>query len=616
MNGEEFIIEDGVLKEYKGAEEDVEIPGGVTKIGRMAFRGNENLRRIKIPGGIKEILTAAFDSCKELEEIEFSQGIESIGMGAFYGCESLKKVEFPEGMLWIDDNAFAKCRNLKLVVIPKSLRYIHLNALGSLAPSCEVIFEGSPDWKESRRGFEPLDETLRIWAKNEDISKITVRLRNAAVRGFASHYLAGDEMPAAVKESALKYMARHSEDLLADRDCLAVMLQEKLIPAKKLPACMDAAAKLEKPELTAMLLEYQNKNFTQEAVQGAADKALERELNRTEPTVKELEKIWSFRYAGKGRGVTSYKGEERRIDVPEKIGKEKVTEICEYAFSPLRVRGHASPKNQEARNAIEEIFLPGSVRRICGHAFSGCSSLKRVHIPEQTTEIDIWAFSDNSPELTICAPEGSYAQKYVRERPALGQGAIGFEKEGAVKKERFRKYNGESPEFVMENGTLLRYMGAGIDVKVPDGVEVIGEGAFSGCGSLRSAELPETTRTIKANAFYGVNPACEIVINGCASIHSEASRNPLEDVLCIWAKKMGPSALPRELRKKAVKGFARHFAEAGEMSERVKENYIQYMKKNCQKLWMDEDCLRVILQENYITAGNIGAYLDEAERLG
>ena len=199
MSREEFIIEDGVLKEYKGAEEDVEIPGGVTKIGRMAFRGNENLRRIKIPGGIKEILTAAFDSCKELEEIEFSQGIESIGMGAFYGCESLKKVEFPEGMLWIDDNAFAKCRNLKLVVIPKSLRYIHLNALGSLAPSCEVIFEGSPDWKESRRGFEPLDETLHIWAKNEDISKITVRLRNAAVRGFASHYLAGDEMPAAVK---------------------------------------------------------------------------------------------------------------------------------------------------------------------------------------------------------------------------------------------------------------------------------------------------------------------------------------------------------------------------------------------------------------------------------
>lgn len=39
MSREEFIIEDGVLKEYKGAEEEVEIPGGVTKIGRMAFRG-------------------------------------------------------------------------------------------------------------------------------------------------------------------------------------------------------------------------------------------------------------------------------------------------------------------------------------------------------------------------------------------------------------------------------------------------------------------------------------------------------------------------------------------------------------------------------------------------
>ena len=346
-------------------------------------------------------------------------------------------------------------------------------------------------------------------------------------------------------------------------------------------------------------------------------KSLERELNRTEPTKKELEKTWSFQhsFAGEGGcGVTSYKGEERRIDVPEKFGKEKVTEICEYAFSPYP--GYYSPKNQEARKAIEEIFLPDSVIRIRDLAFSSCSSLKRVHIPEQTTEIGIWAFSGNSPELTICAPEGSYAQKYVRERPVLGQGAIRFEKEGVVKKEQFRKYNGESPEFVIENGTLLRYMGTGIDVKVPDGVEVIGEGAFSGCGSLRSAELPETTRTIKANAFYGVHPDCEIVMKGSVLTGPEESENPWKDVLCIWAKKMEPSALPQELRKKAVKGFARHFAETGEMPETVKAAYLQYMKKNCQKLWMDGDCLRVILQEKYITAGKIGVYLDEAGRLG
>ena len=164
------------------------------------------------------------------------------------------------------------------------------------------------------------------------------------------------------KESALKYLKNHIEDFLADRDCLAVMLQEKLIPAGKLPACMDAAEKLENPEFTAMLLEYRHKNFSQEEMEKAENKAIERVLSGAGPAVKELQKSWLFQSVKDGREITAYKGTEREVFVPEKIGREEVTAIGEYAFSPNQ--RSAAAKNKKAREAIG-IDVFGGSRRQC-----------------------------------------------------------------------------------------------------------------------------------------------------------------------------------------------------------------------------------------------------------
>ena len=123
----------------------------------------------------------------------------------------------------------------------------------------------------------------------------------------------------------------------------------------------------------------------------AENKAIERVLSGAGPAVKELQKSWLFQSVKDGREITAYKGTERVVFVPEKIGREGVTAIGEYAFSPNQQS--AAAKNKRAREAIEEIFLPGSLKRIGWSAFYGCSSLKRVHISERTTEIDIWAFN-------------------------------------------------------------------------------------------------------------------------------------------------------------------------------------------------------------------------------
>ena len=69
MSEQKFIIENGVLIKYKGADENVIIPEGVKAIGDNAFYEKETIKSIIIPDGVK-----------------------AIGNAVFYGCENLKKI--------------------------------------------------------------------------------------------------------------------------------------------------------------------------------------------------------------------------------------------------------------------------------------------------------------------------------------------------------------------------------------------------------------------------------------------------------------------------------------------------------------------------------------------
>ena len=59
----------------------------------------------------------------------------------------------------------------------------------------------------------------------------------------------------------------------------------------------------------------------------------------------------------------------------------------------------------------------------------------------------------------------------------------------------------EEADFVIENGVLVEYTGAGGEVAVPDGVTVIDTAAFRECAGLTKTDLPGTVRTIRPGAF-------------------------------------------------------------------------------------------------------------------
>lgn len=121
----DFVIENGVLKKYTGAESHVVIPEGVRKISTDAFYyRRDKIVSVVIPEGVATINDNAFYNCEKLESIVLPQSIREIKYGVFYGCKSLQSIQIPEQLTCISDRAFSDCTALTHVDIPDSVREI------------------------------------------------------------------------------------------------------------------------------------------------------------------------------------------------------------------------------------------------------------------------------------------------------------------------------------------------------------------------------------------------------------------------------------------------------------------------------------------------------------
>ena len=83
-----FIIKNGILKKYLGNDSHVEIPNGVTEIGKFAFYNHYNLESISIPDTVTKIGESAFDGCSNLKGIDVPDSVTEVGPRAFFGVPS------------------------------------------------------------------------------------------------------------------------------------------------------------------------------------------------------------------------------------------------------------------------------------------------------------------------------------------------------------------------------------------------------------------------------------------------------------------------------------------------------------------------------------------------
>ena len=174
-----------------------------------------------------------------------------------------------------------------------------------------------------------------------------------------------------------------------------------------------------------------------------------------------------------------------------------VTSIGDYAF-----RGCSG---------LTSISIPNSVTSIGDYAFWGCSGLTSVSIGNSVTSIEDGTFYGCSSLTSVTIPSSVMS---------IGDGSTGFyglKAFGGCKKIESIYYAGTiedwcsklwSPKcFVYSDSSYSLYIDGAIvtDLVIPNNVEIIGEEAFYGCGSLTSITIPNSVTSIERRAFRYCN---------------------------------------------------------------------------------------------------------------
>lgn len=109
-----FLIVDGVLKQYFGNVETVNIPANITSIGNYAF-AYSNVKSVTIGNDVTTIGQYAFAYCVGLQSVTIGDSVTDMGDYAFYSCSALESVTYGTGLSTIGSYAFAECSKLSKI---------------------------------------------------------------------------------------------------------------------------------------------------------------------------------------------------------------------------------------------------------------------------------------------------------------------------------------------------------------------------------------------------------------------------------------------------------------------------------------------------------------------
>ena len=211
----------------------------------------------------------------------------------------------------------------------------------------------------------------------------------------------------------------------------------------------------------------------------------------------------------RGSSYSSYSNEYSGVvNIPESVTYNgtiyPVTSIGYRAFSDC--------------SSLTSVTIPNSVTSIGAGAFSGCSGLTSVTIPNSVTSIGQHAFEDCSGLTEINVDENNTAYSSIdgvlfnKSQTELVCYPGG--KQGAY----------TIPNSVTSIGNSAFWGCTGLtSVTIPNSVTSIGQSAFGGCSGLTSVTIGNSVTSIEVSAFYNCSGLTSVTIpNSVTSIGQHA----------------------------------------------------------------------------------------------
>lgn len=483
-----FLISGTVLLKYRGSEERVVVPEGITVIGEKAFAGNEAVGNVILPDSVREIHEEAFADCLLLQTINLPEGLCHLGKSAFthcvklirvelpasletvekslfnrckklkevklgghvtvikdlsfYGCASLTQIHFPKSLLHLGDLAFYQCLGLREVRLPKSLVHLGSNVFTAAGVQfaticCDPEVCGTDVFSQCGR--------LRQITFDQGVKKIGDKF------AFQSKSLRQVNLPASIEEVGRNAFEgsvwlAELDDGLADELFLdgGNLVGDVIIPAGT--TAIAGGAFYGNQKVTSIVLPDSLQSIGSRAFCGCT--GLD-EITLPQG-IKELKE-----------GVFAY-----------------CSALCKVNAHELSIIGDHAFYGCGSLTSVPVSFA----QRIGNHAFSGCSSLAELQV--SCRDLGEEAFQD-----TLFLATAKRRQPLVIIHHTVVDGALC---QGHLK----------IPEGVTH---LAPYAFSGNEqihsVTLPASLEVIGEGAFWGCKNLGMINFPSRPVDIGKRAF-------------------------------------------------------------------------------------------------------------------